>query len=101
MSQSGGAAAEPGVRGRIGAGDADAACGCQVVTHDTFIHLFVQHFKEIFTEAKIRTNYFEMDQLKKAIEHLDIVMETWKNADPIYKPAIEARQKWAEWNKVN
>ena len=50
---------------------------------------------------EIAKSYYTDGNRKKAIKHLDISMETWKDADPIYKPAIEAREKWTQWNQIN
>ena len=41
--------------------------------------------------------YEDMGKKEKALEHLKITLDIWKDADPEYKPAIEAREKWAEW----
>ena len=32
----------------------------------------------------------------KAVEHLETAMTVWGNADPVYKPAQDARGKLAE-----
>ena len=46
-------------------------------------------------------SYYADGNRKKAFEHLEIVLDVWKNADATYKPAIEAREKWSQWNEVN
>ena len=51
-----------------------------------------------FEIAKI---YYVDGARKKALEHIETALDVWKNADAIYKPAIEARARWAEWNQVN
>jgi tetratricopeptide (TPR) repeat protein len=42
--------------------------------------------------------YHEMGNREKAMERLQKALERWKNADPVYKPASEARATLAEWN---
>ncbi len=41
--------------------------------------------------------YADMGKKEKALEHLKIALDVWKNADPEYKPAQKAREKLAEW----
>ena len=50
---------------------------------------------------EIAKSYYADGNRKKAFEHIGTALDTWKNADAIYKPAIEARARWAEWNQVN
>ena len=50
---------------------------------------------------EVAKSYYADGNRKKAFEHIGIALDTWKNADAIYKPAIEARARWAEWNQVN
>jgi hypothetical protein len=50
---------------------------------------------------EIAKSYYANHNRNKALEHLEIALNVWENADPIYKPAIEARSKWTEWNAVN
>ena len=50
---------------------------------------------------EIAKGYYADGNRKKAFEHIGTALDTWKNADAIYKPAIEARARWAEWNQVN
>jgi tetratricopeptide (TPR) repeat protein len=42
--------------------------------------------------------HHEMGNRAKAMEHLEKALDRWKNADPVYKPAQEARATFAEWN---
>ena len=41
--------------------------------------------------------YAESGDMSKALEHLRIALEVWQDADPDYKPALEARKKLEEW----
>ena len=50
---------------------------------------------------ELAKSYFADGNRKKALEHLEIVLNVWENADAAYIPAIEAREKWSQWNKVN
>ncbi len=50
---------------------------------------------------ELAKSYYADGNRKKALEHLEIVLNVWENADATYKPAIEAREKWSHWNKVN
>ena len=50
---------------------------------------------------ELAKSYYADGNRNKALEHLEIVLNIWKNADATYKPAIEARKKWTEWNQVN
>ena len=50
---------------------------------------------------ELAKSYYADGNRKKALEHLEIVLGIWENADATYKPAIEAREKWSQWNKVN
>ncbi len=40
--------------------------------------------------------YADMGDREKALEHLQVALDIWKDADPEFKPAQEARQKLAE-----
>ena len=40
-----------------------------------------------------------MRKKEKALEHLNITLEVWKDADPEYKPAKEDREKLKEWRE--
>ena len=46
-------------------------------------------------------SYYADGSKDKALKHLEIGLNVWENADIAYKPAIEARLKWAQWNEVN
>ncbi|MDP7465531.1 MAG: tetratricopeptide repeat protein [Candidatus Marinimicrobia bacterium] len=50
---------------------------------------------------EIAKSYYADGNRKKALEHLEIVLNVWKDADATYKPAIEAREKWIQWNQIN
>ena len=50
---------------------------------------------------ELAKSYYADGNRKKALEHLEIVLNVWENADATYKPAIEAREKWSQWNEVN
>ena len=50
---------------------------------------------------ELSKSYYADGNSKKALEHLEIVLNVWKNADVGFKPAIEAREKWTQWNQVN
>ncbi|MBC8230865.1 tetratricopeptide repeat protein [bacterium] len=41
--------------------------------------------------------YSDMGDREKALEHLKMALEVWKDADAEYKPAKRAREKLAEW----
>jgi hypothetical protein len=40
--------------------------------------------------------FLNLGDRNKALEHLKLANEIWVNADPNYKPAQEAREKWEE-----
>ena len=69
----------------------------------------IQTFKDILKSFPISASrnfelaksYYADGNSKKALEHLEIVLNVWKNADVGFKPAIEAREKWTQWNQVN
>ena len=42
--------------------------------------------------------YLDSGDKEKAIKHLKIAADIWKDADPIYKPAQAAKEKLAELN---
>ena len=50
---------------------------------------------------ELAKSYFSNGDRKKALEHLEIVLNVWGNADATYKPAIEAHEKWSHWNEAN
>ena len=50
---------------------------------------------------ELAKSYYADGNRSKALEHLEIVLNVWENADATYKPAIEAREKWSQWNEVN
>ena len=50
---------------------------------------------------EVAKSYYADGNRNKALEHLEIVINIWENADATYKPAIEAREIWSQWNKVN
>jgi hypothetical protein len=50
---------------------------------------------------ELAKSYYADENRKKALEHLEIVLDIWENADATYKPAIKAREKWTHWNQIN
>ena len=50
---------------------------------------------------ELAKSYYADGNRNKALEHLEIVLNIWENADATYKPAIEAREKWSQWNEIN
>jgi len=50
---------------------------------------------------ELAKSYYTDGNRNKAFEHIEIALNVWKNADTVYKLAIEAREKWANWNQAN
>ena len=50
---------------------------------------------------EIAKSYYVDGNRQKSLEHLKTALDVWKDADATYKPAIDARSKWSEWNEVN
>ena len=50
---------------------------------------------------ELAKSYYADGNRNKAFEHIEIALNVWKNADTTYKLAIEAREKWANWNQAN
>ena len=50
---------------------------------------------------ELAKSYYAHGNRKKAFEHLEISLDIWENADATYQPAIEAREQWTQWNRVN
>jgi len=48
-------------------------------------------------QYEIALVYADMGNKEKALEHLKIALDIWKDADPVYKPAQEAKEKKEEW----
>ena len=73
--------------------------------HSESIKTFEDFLKNLPTTAsrnfELAKSYYAYGNRKKALEHLEIVLNVWENADATYKPAIEAREKLAQWNQVN
>ena len=73
--------------------------------HSESIQMFRDLLKASPTSGRrnyeLAKSYYAGGNKNKALEHLETVLDVWKNADAIFKPAIEAREKWAEWNQVN
>ena len=73
--------------------------------HSESIKTFEDLLKNLPTSAnrnfELAKSYYADGNRKKALEHLEIVLNVWENADATYKPAIEAREKWSQWNEVN
>ena len=51
------------------------------------------------THYELARSYNEMKNNDKALEHIQIAVDIWKNADTKYSIAQEARNKFQEWNK--
>ena len=45
--------------------------------------------------------YHDWGKKEKALEHLNITLDVWKDADPEYIPAQKAREKLQEWKSTN
>jgi len=45
--------------------------------------------------------YLDQGEKEKAITYLKVALDVWKNADPNFKPAQQARQKMAEIQPEN
>ena len=54
-----------------------------------------------YKNFELAKSYYADGNRNKALEHLKIVLNVWENADATYTPAIEAREKWSQWNEVN
>jgi len=69
------------------------------------IHIFKQLLLPLPISGElnyeIAKSYYAGGNRQKALEHLKNTLDVWKNADATYKPAIDARIKWSEWNEVN
>ena len=50
---------------------------------------------------ELAKSYYADGKKNKALEHLEIALNVWGNADARYKPAIKAREKWSQWNEAN
>ncbi|MBW8051735.1 MAG: tetratricopeptide repeat protein [Cytophagales bacterium] len=48
-------------------------------------------------QYEIALVYADMGDREKALEHLKIALDIWKDADAVYKPAQEAKEKLVEW----
>ena len=46
---------------------------------------------------EIAVVYWDWGKKDRALEHLKITLDVWKDADREYKPAIKAREKFEEW----
>ena len=74
--------------------------------HSQSIQIFKDLLKSLPLSAsrnlELAKSYFVDGNRKKALEHLEIVLNVWENADATYKPAIEAREKMVpvEWAKL-
>ena len=73
--------------------------------HSESIQMFRDLIKGSPTSGRqnfeLAKSYYAGGNKNKALEHLETVLDVWKNADATYKPAIEAREKWTEWNQIN
>ena len=69
----------------------------------------IQLFRDLVRESpmsgeqniELAKSYYADGNRKKALEHLKTALDVWKNADATYNPAIEAHEKWTQWNQVN
>ena len=68
---------------------------------ELFKQLLLSGPREGELNLEIAKSYYANGNRKKAIEHLEISLDVWKNADATYKPAIETHEKWVEWNQLN
>ena len=50
---------------------------------------------------ELAKSYFADGNKEKALEYLKVAVEIWKEADETYEPAIEAKEKWVQWNQLN
>ena len=73
--------------------------------HSESIKTFEDFLKNLPISAcrnfELAKSYYADGNRKKALEHLEIVLNVWENADPKYKPAIDAREQWVQWNQIN
>ena len=51
------------------------------------------------THYELARSYNEMKNNDKALEHIQIAVDIWKNADTKYSIAQEAKNKLEEWSK--
>ena len=72
--------------------------------HSQSIQIFSNLLKEDPLSGKLNfelaKSHYADGNRNKALEQLEIVMDIWENADPIYKSTIEVREKWVQWNQV-
>ena len=68
---------------------------------DIFQNLLKAHPTAGPQNFELAKSYYADGNRKKALEHLKTTLDVWENADATYKPAIEAREKWSQWNEVN
>ena len=54
-----------------------------------------------YINFELAKSYYADGNIKKALEHLEITLDVWKNADSSYRWVIEAREKWTLWNQTN
>ena len=50
-----------------------------------------------FDDYELALVYAELGNQDKAAEHMNIALDIWKDADPVYKPAQKARAALEEW----
>ena len=68
---------------------------------EIFNDLLLRSPRSAELNLEIAKSYYADRARNKALGHIETSLDVWKNADAIYKPAIEARARWAEWNQVN
>ena len=73
--------------------------------HSQSIQIFKDLLKSLPLSAsrnlELAKSYYADGKKNKALEHLEIALNVWGNADARYKPAIKAREKWSQWNEAN
>ena len=73
--------------------------------HSQSIQIFEDLLKSFPISAsmnfELAKSYYAGGKINKALEHMEIVLTIWENADATYKPAIEAHEKWSHWNEAN
>ena len=93
---------KPGHRDlRIAIGKVYRLLGDNEKSIEIFNDLLLRSPRSAELNLEIAKSYYADRARNKALKHIETSLDVWKNADAIYKPAIEARARWAEWNQVN
>ena len=53
------------------------------------------------SNMELAKSYYADGNLEKALEYLQVAVDIWEDADGTYEPAIEAKEKWTQWNQLN